>query len=166
MTRFITVTTALVLGLATPTALAAPTAGCPGHDESFAPAEASAPAQLKAYDAVRAALADDDLDAARAAAGKLAEAAKGAKGLEGLASDAATVKAAGDLKEARQGFGQASRHLLAWLAEHPDAAEGVYAFQCPMAKPYGKWVQLEREMANPYMGKKMLHCGKKTEVAP
>lgn len=37
-------------------------------------------------------------------------------------------------------------------------------FNCPMAKPYGKWLQTESEISNPYMGRSMPRCGKLVEL--
>jgi hypothetical protein len=35
-----------------------------------------------------------------------------------------------------------------------------------MAEGYQKWVQVSSEMANPYMGKKMLKCGSEATWIP
>ncbi|HUO85095.1 MAG TPA: hypothetical protein VM534_08275 [Thermoanaerobaculia bacterium] len=120
------------------------------------------------YEALRAELAGDSTITLAENATRLKQAAVAAvakadgetkKDLESLAASATKLLAATDLNGAREAFGEVSRHLLAVVAAAPNLAEGRFVFACPMAKPYGKWVQSEKKLANPYMGGKMLACG-------
>jgi membrane fusion protein, copper/silver efflux system len=49
--------------------------------------------------------------------------------------------------------------VVTLLATDKALAKGLRVFECPMVQGYRKWVQPSDEMANPYMGKKMLACG-------
>ncbi len=69
-----------------------------------------------------------------------------------------------DLVKARAAFGELSRAVVAVVAADPSLQPGRFLFQCPMAKGYQRWVQLEEKMANPYMGKRMLECGEVVSV--
>ena len=68
--------------------------------------------------------------------------------------------------ELRIGFGDISQALISMASKTPSLKEGRYVFKCPMAQKYSKWVQTSKEMANPYMGKKMLKCGYETDWRP
>ena len=59
----------------------------------------------------------------------------------------------------RAAFGGVSRGLISALAERKDMQERLHVFECPMAKGFGKWVQRDEKLQNPYMGKAMLACG-------
>ncbi len=130
---------------------------------------------LPAYASVRAALASDDLGAAKKAAVQLkATAGAAASGaahpakhqLHAVVSAAERMSSAADLAAARVAFGDASKALITRLAGDAALAKGVIVYRCPMTKTYKKWVQLAGPMANPYMGQRMLHCGSKVPVAP
>lgn len=124
-----------------------------------------ATAMLAAYERVRRALAADDanvVDAAREieAAASAAAATPGApEHYKAIASGAATLAAATDLSGARKAFGEISRHVIELLAIDNTLAQSKFVFECPMAKGYRKWVQTSDALENPYMGKRMLHCG-------
>lgn len=119
---------------------------------------------IAAYDVLREALASDDLAAAKAAAGKLAEVAKAD---QPKVAEAATAAAgAADIDTARIAFGNASKALLEAVQAKPALGEGLLVFRCPMTETYQKWVQLARPMRNPYMGSKMLECGSKADLTP
>ena len=127
---------------------------------------------VSGYGELRAALAGDSLERAQKAAAALAKAAGMAKvaaehqrTLAGLGSWAGKVAKSKDIAAARMDFGQTSRHLITLLVAHPMAAKGLTAYRCPMAAGYKKWVQ-SGDMANPYMGARMLKCGGKTKMEP
>ena len=124
------------------------------------------------YGQLRAALAADSLAGAQkaaaglaAAAGKAKVAAEHKRTLAEVGKWAAKVAAAKDMAAARMDFGQTSRQLITLLVAHPRAATGLTAYRCPMASGYKKWVQ-SGDMANPYMGARMLRCGGKTKMEP
>ncbi len=130
---------------------------------------------LTRYEAIRAALADDnaaaavaDLDALRTAVAALvADKAAGAadldKGVAGLTAASTTKDAAGavvvDIKTVRLAFGELSRGVVAVVAADATLQAARFLFECPMAKGYQRWVQTTPDMKNPYMGKRMLECG-------
>lgn len=127
---------------------------------------------VASYGELRAALAGDSLERAQKAGAALARAAGMAKvaaehkrTLAGISSWAGKVAKSKDIAAARMDFGQTSRHLITVLVAHPKAAMGLTAYRCPMAAGYQKWVQ-SGDMANPYMGAKMLRCGGKTKMSP
>ena len=86
------------------------------------------------------------------------------KHLEGLAvASKALAEGASDIDEARKGFGEVSRHVVALVASDAALKKGRHVFECSMAQGYGKWVQTEPDKKNPYMGKKMLACGSESD---
>lgn len=72
----------------------------------------------------------------------------------GLASSQAD-----DVEAQRLAFGELSKLVIALLIDWPEAAAKYHVFECPMAKGFNRWVQPDAELANPYMGTKMLECG-------
>ena len=130
---------------------------------------------LKGYEGLRKALADDDTAAVAARAKELKvltdAAVAAAAGAPQVPQTAALAAAANrlaasaetphfkDFKEARLAYGELSKAVVAVVVADPSLQPGRFLFECPMAKGYQRWVQLEEKMANPYMGKRMLECG-------
>jgi hypothetical protein len=80
-----------------------------------------------------------------------------------IAKAAEELTKAKDIESARKAFGDLSKALIDEIAGAGKKGEKfcqVFVFECSMSKPYGKWVQDSKEIANPYQGSKMLHCGK------
>ena len=74
-----------------------------------------------------------------------------------VAKQAEALAKAKDLKAAREAFKPLSASLVKYLAENK-AGKGTYhEGYCPMVK--ASWLQKEKEIRNPYMGKSMLTCG-------
>lgn len=74
-----------------------------------------------------------------------------------VAKKAETLASAKDLKAAREAFKPLSTSLVKYLADNK-AGKGIYQEgYCPMVK--ASWLQKERDIKNPYMGKSMLTCG-------
>lgn len=121
------------------------------------------PAVVTAYDAVRERLAEDDLAGTKRTAAELSKLEALAAG---IGSGAESVAKAADIEAAREAFGDLSKAYITMLSAKPEVAKGLFAFRCPMAKGYQKWVQLEEKMANPYMGQRMLECGSKVPMEP
>jgi len=126
---------------------------------------------IGSYEKVRLALAADELGKAKSAAAEIAKEASSQKGLvkevaSGLASAAQTLAKAKDFAAARLAFGNLSRSVIAHIHNSEKLKKGIQAYTCPMAKGYKKWIQADANMANPYMGKRMLKCGGKTELKP
>ena len=73
-----------------------------------------------------------------------------------------------DAIDARTRFGRISHELTKLLAVHGGTTlfgSDLYQFECGMAKVgYERWLWWSPEVHNPYMGQKMLSCGKKLDV--
>jgi hypothetical protein len=95
---------------------------------------------LTTYEKIHAALAADDLAAAKSAA-------------SGLGDDGQAIVQANSLKEARSGFEKLSARAETMVA----GQSGYHAFHCPMLNK--DWVQTSTKVANPYGGKAMVACG-------
>ncbi|MDP3069296.1 MAG: DUF3347 domain-containing protein [Opitutaceae bacterium] len=119
---------------------------------------------LKQYESIRAALAADDLAAAKKAASTLAatpteKAANDAeaKRIANRTSAAKKLSGADSLSAAREEFKILSRTAV-HLAE---GQKGYYRYLCPhVPNDQGKWVQTNKDISNPYEGKAMPKCGK------
>lgn len=123
------------------------------------------------YEQLRAALARDELRAvpevAPALAATLEEAltrdpatpASLKQALEASIAAAKKLPLEADLEAARRLFGEVSQGLVQAAMEDPRVAAGWSLFECPMADGYKRWLQPEAQMANPYMGRRMLKCG-------
>ncbi len=74
-----------------------------------------------------------------------------------VAKQADILAQAKDLKAAREAFKPLSASLIKYLADKK-AGKGVYhEVYCPMAN--ASWLQLGKDVRNPYYGKEMLDCG-------
>ena len=125
------------------------------------------------YESIRALLADDTGKGIAARAKRLETMALGVKKtatksakphLAKVASAADKLAAVDetDLAALRLAFGELSRPLVALLGSDKKLAANYHTFECPMAEGYKRWIQPNTDLANPYMGQKMLACG--TEV--
>jgi hypothetical protein len=123
---------------------------------------------LANYESVRAGLARDDASGAPALARKIAVAAaralKDAKGdarseLDAIRAAAVQLEeAGGDLAASRAAFAPLSEGIVGLLKASPELASGTFMYACPMVKGYGQWVQVKKEIENPYKGSSMLRC--------
>ena len=152
--RSLTVLLALLAGLAA------------SAHESGAPLTAPQKTFLAHYEVVRAALAADDLAAAKKAAAALAAEPSPAPPVppspeqtKRQAAFAATVKkiaAADSLVAAREAFKALSKSAIHLAA----GKSGYHVAHCPMVPDdAGYWVQTAAEISNPYLGKRMPSCG-------
>ncbi|MGH1348833.1 MAG: hypothetical protein ACRBN8_45275 [Nannocystales bacterium] len=132
--------------------------------ETKAEAELELEPVVDAYESVRAALAGDDLGMATSGASALRSAARTAS-LDALASASESLAKApsGDADAVRKAFGGVSHALISALSKHSELRQTLHVFECPMAPAYGKWVQRDANLENPYMGKSMLKCGSASE---
>jgi hypothetical protein len=120
---------------------------------------------LALYEPIRAALAADDLAAAKKASAALAaapqEKAANEKEATRLATNLGATKklaSASSLKDAREQFKILSRKAV-HLAE---GQSGYNRFVCPhVPEEEGKWVQKSATASNPYEGKANPTCGNK-----
>ena len=115
---------------------------------------------LDHYLAIQKELAKDSIKGVDEHATAIAKAVKGddMKMLSpDVAKQAETLAAARDIKQAREADKPLSASLIKYLADNK-AGKGVYhEAYCPMVK--ASWLQTEKAIKNPYMGKAMLSCG-------
>lgn len=126
---------------------------------STAPLDNS-PFTLNQYEAVRVALASDDLAAAKKAATvvekDLVVVAKDDTKAQPAADAAKKLAGADSLKTAREAFKALSKRAVHLAGSQ----KGYYVANCPMVKGgEGDWVQTSKQISNPYFGKAMLTCG-------
>lgn len=72
-----------------------------------------------------------------------------------------------DLEEARETFDGISVALIELVQVTPPSdavADTLYVAYCPMVE--ASWLQATEELANPYMGQKMLECGEVKKTIP
>ncbi len=73
-----------------------------------------------------------------------------------IGAQAEALAKATDLKSARAAFKPLSQSLIQYLVEHK--IKGLYVqVYCPMAD--ARWLQADKNVANPYLGKEMPTCG-------
>ena len=135
------------------------------------------PGVLEGYERLRSQFAQDSFTGVSGTAAALAEAAEQAdsSSADGAGRWAAVSEAAAALSKAaekgaqadgamlRKRFGELSETLIGILRKTPELQSGLHLYECPMAEGYGLWVQTQEQLANPYMGQKMLHCGASRE---
>jgi len=131
---------------------------------------------LDRYFAIQASLADDALkdlnvqiDAIRESVQKAIEISEDIKGeisrniyiyLDDLKTILESFQPDSDIAEMRDFFGALSKHIIEYQKHYTASRDREpYIFSCPMAPGYGKWLQKDPEIKNPYMGKAMLGCG-------
>ena len=130
------------------------------HDKN-APLDSDQKQFLAQYELVRAALAADDLPAAKKAAAVVAAMPvihheNGVDAPPGYVQDARKFASADSLKDAREVFKSFSKRAVHVAEGKP----GYYVAHCPMVpNNEGNWIQTSKEIANPYFGKGMLTCG-------
>jgi hypothetical protein len=74
-----------------------------------------------------------------------------------VANQADALAQAKDLKAAREAFKPLSASLAKYMSDHK-AGKGTYhEVYCPMAN--ANWLQVGKDIKNPYYGKEMLDCG-------
>jgi hypothetical protein len=121
------------------TAFASPPRLSLASDEKLSEADA---AFLASYEKIRAALAGDNLDAAKTAAADVKEAEE--------------IAAATKIADARVAFKALSATAIAKAKGHA----GFYVAHCPMVKGGGAdWLATKKEIENPYFGNAMFSCG-------
>jgi len=126
---------------------------------------------MTGYEQCRALLAADQGDLASCAkaigqaARALPESAGSHRSHVVSAADKLSKTDAKDLDALRLAFGDVSQGVVGLLENAPDQAQNYHVFECPMAKGYKRWVQTDTELANPYMGQKMLACGSAVKPA-
>ena len=124
-----------------------------GEDDAVRRMEAALEATpvLKQYLAAQDALSGDRLDEAIAALGHLSESAP--EEVQRLVAGAEGA----DIDSVRVLFQSISEALI----DGKPLMDGLRVARCPMAFDYqgGRWIQRNGDIANPYFGARMLHCG-------
>lgn len=108
---------------------------------------------LSSYVKISAALAADDLAAAKTAAATVAEHAGRSDSNKAIAPKASAVAKAKDIDAARDAF----KALSAAVEPLAAGEKGYIVMNCPMK--HADWIQTKGPTRNPYMGKAMLTCG-------
>ena len=130
------------------------------HDKN-APLDNDQKQFLAQYELVRAALAADDLGAAKKAAAVVAAMPvihheNGVDAPPGYVQDARKFAGADSLQAAREVFKSFSKRAVHVAENKP----GYYVAHCPMVpNNEGDWVQTTKKISNPYLGKAMPTCG-------
>ena len=85
---------------------------------------------------------------------------------EGLSEQLAQIKSQTDLEKQRDIFRLVSEEVISLARGIKDANNSFYVQYCPMANNNkgANWLSLERKIANPYYGDKMLRCGEVTDI--
>ncbi len=134
------------------------------------------PEWLVKADALRAALASDDLEGYRARLAELAALPPPTPVSELTTRVVATLPRGdvADLTAARRLFLPFSEALVGWgaaLRRSDPSSTGLKLYVCPMGKgifpgapAQARWLQLSPPLANPWYGARMLDCG--SEIAP
>jgi hypothetical protein len=119
---------------------------------------------LGQYFAIQRSLASDSVNGVAADAARIAKLSKqaaasqeeGKEQLVALANSAAKLNGS-ELKAARNGFGDLSEKLIAYLKASKAKRNPPFQFYCSMAKK--NWLQPDKTVRNPYLGSSMPTCG-------
>ncbi len=119
---------------------------------------------LGQYYSIHKSLASDSVNGVAASVAEIAKISRQAAGTETQAkaqllalSDTAAKFNSADLKSARNGFGDLSDKLIAYLKASGSKTNPPFQFYCSMVKK--NWLQPDRATRNPYYGKSMPTCG-------
>jgi Cu(I)/Ag(I) efflux system membrane fusion protein len=74
-----------------------------------------------------------------------------------VAEQAEALAQATDLETARAAYKPLSESLIKYVKSQKLPTESYYEAYCPMAK--ASWLQTDKTILNPFMGKDMVHCG-------
>jgi hypothetical protein len=125
---------------------------------------ASANQLLGHYYTIQRSLASDSMNGIATSAGEMATLSRQAAATEPLGkaelialSEAAAKFNAADLKSARNGFGDLSDKMIAYLKASKAPQNPPYQYYCSMVKK--NWLQPDKGTRNPYYGSSMLTCG-------
>ena len=134
--------------------------GCGRHSRAASSLSEKDRTTLSKYEAIRVALVEDDLRAAKRAAKDLGTYLKPTPESAGTPLDAPLqeIADASVLDKARSGFKTLSTSMVALAG----GVEGYYIMESP-APAGAEWVQTIKQVDNPYMGKPMRDLGKLRE---
>lgn len=120
---------------------------------------------LSDYIAIKNALVNGDSKAATQAATRLEQYLKEEKSFDqkdALLKSTEVVAKAGGLEQQRAAFNDLSVNIWKLVKNTAKLKDPVYYQYCPMKKAY--WVNMEKDIKNPYYGSAMLTCGKVVET--
>lgn len=116
------------------------------------------------YYTIQRSLSSDSMNGIATSAGEIAKLSRQAAGTDpaGKAelmalSEAASKFNAADLKSARNGFGDLSDKMIAYVKASKAPQNPPYQYYCSMVKK--NWLQPDKGTRNPYYGSSMLTCG-------
>ena len=112
------------------------------------------------YIQVHAALAQDSLEGVSKATTTMVKAIQGDSMRmlpQKVTQQAEVLSKATNLETARAAFKPLSESLIQYLKDQKVPAGSYHEVYCPMAK--ASWLQTDKTVMNPYMGKAMIHCG-------
>jgi hypothetical protein len=115
---------------------------------------------LQNYAGIHQALAGDSLKGVAEKAAAISKAVRNDKDQHlpaSLAEHADKLAKDADLKTAREDFKNLSTDLISYLAKNKINGSGYHENFCPMVK--ASWLQKDKTINNPYLGKSMSTCG-------
>ena len=128
---------------------------------------------LESYEAIRNALATDDLRPVSVAAEGVASAIDDVisagdpkaipQHLVHAHGSAESLRSASSLEEARGAFAELGAALIPIAATESRLQNGWVLFECPMVTGFNYWIQHEDEPSNPYMGQAMSTCATRSD---
>lgn len=120
---------------------------------------------LTPYLAIGEVLASDRVDGIDKLGAQVVEASQtraDQAGIDEILAAAARIGSP-DIATVRLAYRKMSEGVIAWLAQNPEAREGLELVHCPMTftNEGAYWVQRAGQINNPYEGAMMLRCGAK-----
>lgn len=112
---------------------------------------------LPAYISIQEALSTDNFNLAQEKARDLQKQVQNNKALKDVNASLNPLLKAKSIADARKEFKKLSAPFVKWVEQAKEP--GFDVVYCPMAG--AKWVQKQGQVANPYFGREMLHCGEK-----
>lgn len=118
------------------------------------------------YIHLRTALTNGDIAEAKIASNAVEAGAKELQGGASIASTAARITAASDIKAQRTAFSSLSNDMIAMVKQSGLTSGELYAEYCPMAlnDKGASWLSSDKKIENPYFGDEMLTCGEVKET--
>jgi hypothetical protein len=107
------------------------------------------------------ALTNDDVAEARIAANAIEAGAKDVDGASAIVSSAAKISSQSDIEAQRETYAVLSNDFISLIKNEGMKSGELYVDFCPMAfnDKGANWISNQKEIVNPYFGKKMLKCG-------
>ena len=112
------------------------------------------------------ALVNEDANEARIASNAIEAGAKQLNGASAISASAATITAAKDIEAQRNAYATMSNAMIESVKKEGLKSGELFVEYCPMAlnDKGASWISANKEIRNPYYGKKMLTCGEVKET--